>query len=230
MLTYIENITNDISFLIFNTGSPYLILFSFFLGSIPFGLIISLLAGHGDIRNIGSGNIGATNVLRTGNKPLAALTLIMDLTKSFGALYLNKILITEILNPDIMALQYSLVCIAVVLGHMFSPWIRFKGGKGVATAAGILIFISWPCFLLSGLIWLLIAFSSKKSSLGALSASVSAPIFLWSLKQINELNVFYETPKIFTPEIIAISIIMVLIWLKHHSNIKRIISRKEPEI
>ena len=228
MLTYIENITNDISFLIFNTGSPYLILFSFFLGSIPFGLIISLLAGHGDIRNIGSGNIGATNVLRTGNKPLAALTLILDLTKGFGALYLNKFLITEI--PDIMALQYSLVCIAVVLGHMFSPWIRFKGGKGVATAAGILIFISWPCFLLSGLIWLLIVFASKKSSLGALSASVSAPIFLWSLRQINELNVLYETPKIFTPEIIAISIIMALIWLKHHSNIKRIISQKEPKI
>ena len=191
MLTYIENITNDISFLIFNTGSPYLILFSFFLGSIPFGLIISLLAGHGDIRNIGSGNIGATNVLRTGNKPLAALTLILDLTKGFGALYLNKFLITEILNPDIMALQYSLVCIAVVLGHMFSPWILLKGGKGVATAAGILIFISWPCFLLSSLIWLLIVFASKKSSLGALSASVSAPIFLWSIRQINELNVLY---------------------------------------
>ena len=136
----------------FNTSSPYLILMSFLLGSIPFGLIISLLTGHGDIRNIGSGNIGATNVLRTGNKPLAALTLIMDLAKGFGALYLNKILITEIFNLDVMALQYSLVSIAVVLGHMFSPWIRFKGGKGVATTAGILFFISWPCFLLSGLI------------------------------------------------------------------------------
>ena len=161
---------------------------------------------------------------------MAALTLFMDLSKGFLPLYLNKILIIDKLNHEIISLQYALTCLALVLGHMYSPFLKFRGGKGVATSAGILIFLSWPCFILTILIWILVAFATKKSSLGALAASLSAPIFLWSLKQISDVNLLYSFPKLYNSEIIVLVIIMIFIWFKHIPNIKRVINREEPKI
>ena len=146
MPSYLENFISNIIILI-STTSPYLIILGFLIGSIPFGLLVSIIAGYGDIRKIGSGNIGATNVLRTGNRSLAALTLFMDLSKGFLLLYLNKILIIDKLNHEIISLQYAFTCLALVLGHMYSPFLKFRGGKGVATSAGILIFLSWQVLL-----------------------------------------------------------------------------------
>ena len=229
MPSYLENFISNIIILI-STASPYLIILGFLIGSIPFGLLVSIIAGYGDIRKIGSGNIGATNVLRTGNRSLAALTLFMDLSKGFLPLYLNKILIIDKLNHEIISLQYVFTCLALVLGHMYSPFLKFRGGKGVATSAGILIFLSWPCFILTILIWILVAFATKKSSLGALAASLSAPIFLWSLKQISDVNTLYSFPKLYNSEIIVLVIIMIFIWFKHIPNIKRVINREEPKI
>ena len=212
---------------------PSIIVFciiSFIIGSIPFGLIITKISGYGDIRKIGSGNIGATNVLRTGNKLLALLTLLLDISKSFAFLYFVKINFILILEKELLIILYVLISILSLLGHMFSPFLFLKGGKGIATSAGILFFMNWIGASVILFVWLIVALKYKTSSLGALSASFIAPIIFWFLYKINVIeNLFYVT-NISILEVYLILIISILIWIKHISNIKRLISGIESKI
>lgn len=184
------------------------IVLAYLLGSIPFGLVITRLAGAGDIREIGSGNIGATNVLRTGNKGLAALTLLLDGGKGYVAVWLPFIF----LGPD----AAFFTAIAVVLGHMFPLWLRFRGGKGVATMVGVMLGLSWLAGLATIATWLLVAAIFRYSSLSALVAVALAPIFSWYLGD---------------PQAGAIAFILaVFVWAKHADNIRRLISGSESKI
>ena len=203
---------------------------SFIIGSIPFGLIVTKISGYGDIRKIGSGNIGATNVLRTGNKLLALLTLLLDISKSFAFLYFVKINFILILEKELLIILYVLISILSLLGHMFSPFLLLKGGKGIATSAGILFFMNWIGASVILFVWLIVALKYKTSSLGALSASFIAPIIFWFLYKINVIeNLFYLTNTSIL-EVYLILIISILIWIKHISNIKRLISGTESKI
>jgi acyl phosphate:glycerol-3-phosphate acyltransferase len=179
----------------------------YLLGSIPFGLVLSRLAGHGDIRRIGSGNIGATNVLRTGSKGLAALTLLFDVGKGAVA-----VAIALGWGPQ-PALAAGL---CVILGHMFPVWLGFRGGKAVATALGVLIALAWPVALVAALIWLGVVFLSRYSSLAALIASVaSAAVAPFLAGRATAL---------------LIAVIALLIILRHHANIRRLIAGRESRI
>lgn len=179
----------------------------YLLGSIPFGLVLTRLAGLGDIRMIGSGNIGATNVLRTGHKGLAALTLLLDAAKGAAA-----VLIGSLWGPDITVIAGA----GAFLGHLFPVWLKFKGGKGVATFLGILIGISWPVGLLACATWLATAVLFRISSLAALLAAVLSPVYAWYLA---------------TPQIAEFAGFMtVLILLRHHQNIVRLVRGEEPRI
>ncbi len=179
----------------------------YLLGSISFGLVLTRLAGHGDIRKIGSGNIGATNVLRTGAKGLALATLLLDGGKGAAA-----VLIAGIWGPD-MAVSAAA---GVLLGHLFPVWLRFAGGKGVATALGILLAIAWPVGALACLTWLAVAALLRYSSLAALVALAGTPLLAWWLAdpQIVELSVF----------------VAGLVWLRHWRNIGRLVRGREPKI
>lgn len=182
-------------------------IFGYLLGSIPFGLMLTRLAGHGDIRHIGSGNIGATNVLRTGSKGLAALTLLFDVGKGGVAAALAH------RWGEGAALAAGL---CVILGHMFPVWLGFRGGKGVATALGVLIALSWPVALVAALIWLAVAAYSRYSSLAALIASVaSAAVAPFLADRTIAL---------------LVAVIALLIILRHHANIRRLIAGRESRI
>ena len=179
----------------------------YLLGSIPFGLVLTRLAGLGDIRKIGSGNIGATNVLRTGNKTLAALTVLLDLGKGVAAC-----LVGAIWGPLAMLVAAG----AVILGHMFPVWLGFRGGKAVATALGVLIVIAWPLAVAAAALWLLTAIIFQYSSLAALvAAGVSAVA-----------AAFITSPA----RAWLIAGIAVLIILRHHENIRRLLSGTEGRI
>lgn len=184
------------------------ITFGYLLGSIPFGLLIAKAAGQGDIRGIGSGNIGATNVLRTGRKDLAFLTLLTDAGKAgVAALIINHF----------YGLPYGLIAGTLALiGHCFPVWLGFKGGKGVATFFGCLLATAWPVGLIAGAIWLAIAFLTKMSSMGALWAAASAPIAAMVLGRLD---------------IAMMSVVLALvIFIRHRENIGRIIKGTEPKI
>ena len=182
-------------------------LLGYFIGSIPFGLLLTRLAGHGDIRQIGSGTIGATNVLRTGSKGLAALTLLLDLAKGAAAVMIAR-------NWGHIA---ALVAAgSVILGHMFPIWLGFRGGKGVATALGVLIPLAWPVALVAASLWLAVAFSSHYSSLAALVAAVASA-------GLAALMADKTTA-------CAIAGIALLIILRHHANIRRLIAGTESRI
>lgn len=214
-----------------NTSSIlFFLIVTFFVGSIPFGLIITKLAGYGDIRKIGSGNIGATNVLRTGNKILAFLTLILDILKSFLLLLIAKYTFSTILTLDLLNNLYILVSLASVLGHMYSPFLRLKGGKGIATSAGILLFMSYPVLILTASVWVLVAIASKKSSLGALTSSLSSLIFLWSFQQMEKANIINDKFIIHDNELYLFAIVIALIWGKHIPNIIRLLNKSESNI
>src|SRR5262245_29750082 len=146
-------------------------LFGYLLGSIPFGLLLTKLAGTEDLRSIGSGNIGATNVLRTGRKGLAAATLLLDALKGTAA-----VVIAGYFGGPNAAMVAGL---GAFLGHLFPVWLSFKGGKGVAVYIGILLGLFWPAAIVFCLIWLAMAFSFRYSSLSALVASFATPLFLW---------------------------------------------------
>ena len=179
----------------------------YLLGSIPFGLLLTRLAGHGDIRQIGSGNIGATNVLRTGSKGAAALTVLLDLAKGWAA-----VVIGEAWGAD--AALVAAGC--VIIGHMFPVWLGFRGGKAVATALGVLIALAWPVALGAALVWLATALMLRYSSLAALVAAVAAAIF---------------APFVADRATAAmIAGIALLIILRHHANIRRLISGTESRI
>ncbi len=186
-----------------------LCLLGYGLGAIPFGLLLTRAAGLGDIRAIGSGNIGATNVLRTGRKELAAATLLLDAAK--GAL---AVVIGVVTTGAVGALVAGL---GAMLGHLFPVWLRFRGGKGVATGLGMTLAAWPPAGLAACGVWLTAAAVTRVSSLGALSAFVAAPLIAWSS----------DAP----PEILAlIAIAAVLVWARHHANIRRLLAGREPRI
>ena len=178
------------------------------LGSVPFGLVLTRLAGYGDIRAIGSGNIGATNVLRTGNKPLALATLLLDSGK--GA-------IATLLAAWLWGHEAALLAAGgSMLGHAFPVWLGFKGGKGVATALGVLLAISWPVGLFACLAWLATALVTRISSLSALVAIGAAPVFAWWWAG---------------PAVAALALfIAALVFIRHHANIGRLLKGEEPRI
>jgi len=192
-------------------GWPYYLggLLAYLLGSIPFGLVLTRLAGLGDIRRIGSGNIGATNVLRTGRKGLAALTLLLDFGKGAVA-----VLLGGMLGPDM-----AIFCgFGVLLGHMFPVWLRFKGGKGVATAGGVLMAFSWQVGVAALSTWIVIAAIFRYSSLAALAACVVAPTFAYwlTVKNIGLTE--------------RIALIALLVIVRHHANIRRLLRGEESKI
>jgi glycerol-3-phosphate acyltransferase PlsY len=182
--------------------------FGYLLGSIPFGLVFTKLAGLGDIRSIGSGNIGATNVLRTGNKKLAAATLLADMLKGTVA---------------VVIAAYSLGASAALaaglgafLGHVFPVWLKFKGGKGVATFLGVLLGLFWPAAIAFGAVWLLTAAISRYSSLSALIASAATPFVLYGFG--------------LRPTAILFALLAVVLWIKHRDNIRRLLAGTEGRI
>ncbi|MDB5393407.1 MAG: plsY [Rhodospirillales bacterium] len=181
---------------------------SYLLGSIPFGLLLTRLAGLGDIRKIGSGNIGATNVLRTGNKPLALVVLLLDSGKGAVAVLLAGAAMDEHAG---LAAGFG-----AVLGHLFPVWLGFKGGKGVATTIGTLLALAWPVGLIACGLWLLTALIFRMSSAAALTAIAATPIAAYFLGSIT----------------LAISALLLaaLVWFKHAANIGRLLSGTEPRI
>jgi acyl phosphate:glycerol-3-phosphate acyltransferase len=181
---------------------------AYLLGSIPFGLVLTRLAGYGDIRAIGSGNIGATNVLRTGSKGLAVLTLLLDLAKGAVA-----VLIARRFGPDMAALA----AVFVFLGHLYPMWLGFKGGKGVATAGGIVLAYSWPVGLAALATWLAVAVATRYSSLAALTACALAPLYAWLITHDQRT----------TEVILALAVIVIL---RHHANIRRLLKGEESRI
>ena len=208
--------TFDHSYLLFLT---VFFLFGYFMGSIPFGLLLSKLSGLGDIRKIGSGNIGATNVLRTGNKKIALLTLILDGTKGALAIYVVSISPSFIefhLTNNVNLFQ-SLVAVSAVIGHCFPIWLNFKGGKGVATGFGTIIFLNMYVGVIALLIWVSIAKLFRISSLSALISYLFIPISMF----------FFTSEKSF---FIASVLISLICYLQHRENIKRILNRSEAKI
>ncbi len=190
----------------------------YLLGSIPFGLVLTKLAGLGDIRNIGSGNIGATNVLRTGRKGLAAATLVLDGGKGAVA-----VLLAGLWGPD----TAIIAGFGALLGHLFPVWLQFKGGKGVATALGILLAINWPVGIAACLTWLAVALVFRFSSLASLVAVAAAPFYAWFLPLLwAPGNVLGGDLQI----VQFAAVIAVLIWAKHHTNIRRLVRGDEPRI
>jgi len=181
----------------------------YLLGSIPFGLLLTRAAGLGDIRRVGSGSIGATNVLRTGRKGLAAATLLLDGAKGAVAVLLGGTLA----GP----LGVFIGGLTAVLGHLFPVWLRFRGGKGVATGFGVLIAASPLVAVLSGAVWLAVAALLRMSSAAALAACVAAPVLAWAL----------HTPP---PVLALVFTIAVLVTASHHANIQRLLAGTEPRI
>ena len=182
-------------------------LIAYLLGSIPFGLLLTRFTGAGDIRNMGSGNIGATNVLRTGRKGLAAATLLLDAAKGTAA-----VLIGKSFGPDLAVVAAW----GAVLGHLFPVWLKFKGGKGGATALGVGIGLAPILALYGGLTWFVGAVALRYSSLATLIAIASAPVYAWMIGE-------YQIAEAFVP-------LVVLVWIKHHANIRRLLTGQEPKI
>lgn len=182
-------------------------LLGYALGSIPFGLLLTRAAGLGDVRSIGSGNIGATNVLRTGNKPVAAATLLLDGLKGFFAVWLAWRLF-----PD----TAGFAALGAVLGHCFPVWLRFRGGKGVATTAGVCFGLAWPIGLAYALVWLGVLAALRISSLAGMAAAVAAPIAALLLGRLE-----------LVPVLTAIALIVLRL---HRENIARLRAGTEPRL
>ena len=181
---------------------------AYLLGSIPFGVVITRMMGLGDLRQIGSGNIGATNVLRTGNKPAAAATLILDAAKGGIAVLIARAMVGE----D----AAQLAALASFLGHLFPVWLGFKGGKGVATFLGILLALFWPVGLMACATWAVTAAISRISSVSALAASALTPGFL----------AFAD----YTDAVLLTLLLAALVWIRHAANIRRLRAGTEPKI
>jgi acyl phosphate:glycerol-3-phosphate acyltransferase len=187
---------------------PVAFIIGYLLGSIPFGLLLTKLAGTQDLRSIGSGSIGATNVLRTGHKGLAAATLLLDALKGTAAVVIGG----YFGGPD----AAMLAGLGAFLGHLFPVWLKFKGGKGVAVYIGILLGLFWPAAIVFCLIWLAMAFSFRYSSLAALVASFVTPLFLWWFGHPALASLFV--------------VLTLLVFYAHRENIKRLQSGTESRI
>jgi acyl phosphate:glycerol-3-phosphate acyltransferase len=187
---------------------PVALILGYFLGSIPFGLILTRLAGTQDLRSIGSGSIGTTNVLRTGRKDLAAATLIGDMLKGTVAV----IIAGYFGGPD----AAMLAALGAFLGHLFPVWLKFRGGKGVAVYIGVLLGLLWPAALVFCLIWLAVAVITRYSSLSALIASLVTPILLWWLGHLALAALF--------------AVLTLLVFYAHRENIKRLLTGNEGKI
>ena len=188
-------------------NSLFAFAFGYLLGAIPFGLILTKLAGAGDIRQIGSGNIGATNVLRTGRKGLAAATLLLDALKGTAA----------VLIASRWGMPVGIAAgLGAFIGHLYPVWLRFNGGKGVATYLGCLVGLWWPAALGFGAVWLSVAYATRYSSAAALAASVTTPIMLWMFGHHLEAELFVA--------------LALLLWLKHRPNIDRLMAGTEGKI
>jgi glycerol-3-phosphate acyltransferase PlsY len=187
---------------------PVALLIGYLLGSIPFGLVLTRLAGTADLRSIGSGNIGATNVLRTGHKGLAAATLLLDALKGTAA-----VIIAGYFGGPNAAMLAGL---GAFLGHLFPVWLKFRGGKGVAVYIGILIGLFWPAAIVFCLIWLAMAFALRYSSLSALVASVITPLFLWWFGHAALAALF--------------AVLTLLLIFMHRENIQRLLEGTEGRI
>ncbi len=180
----------------------------YLLGSIPFGLILTRAAGAPDVRSIGSGNIGATNVLRTGRKGLAAATLLLDMLKGTAAVLIAAHFATQ---------EAALIAgFGAFLGHLFPLWLKFKGGKGVAVYIGLLLGLYWPGALIFGAVWLSVAALSRYSSLASLTASALTPLALWLLGQADAAALFLP--------------LSLLLWFMHRANIARLLRGSEGKI
>ena len=187
---------------------PVAFVIGYFLGSIPFGLVLTKLAGTADLRSIGSGNIGATNVLRTGRKGLAAATLLLDMLKGTAA-----VIIAGYLGGPNAAMLAGL---GAFLGHLFPVWLKFRGGKGVAVYIGVLLGLFWPAAIVFCALWLATAFTSRYSSLAALVASFVTPLFLWFFGQ---------------PALASLAVVLtLLLFYMHRENIKRLQAGTEGRI
>jgi glycerol-3-phosphate acyltransferase PlsY len=183
-------------------------LLAYLAGSIPFGLILTKATGHGDIRELGSGNIGATNVLRTGDKALALATLLCDVAKGFLPVFVAARFGTEF--ADVAAL-------CAVLGHVFPVWLAFRGGKGVATAFGVLIAYAWPVAVAALVTWLVVAAVFRYSSLAALAATTLAPFYTWYFGSSSR------------SVLVVLAIVLLVVW-RHHANIVRLMRGEESKV
>ncbi|MEX0696694.1 MAG: glycerol-3-phosphate 1-O-acyltransferase PlsY [Dongiaceae bacterium] len=183
------------------------ILAGYLLGSIPFGLILTRLFGLGDIRAIGSGNIGATNVLRTGNKGVAALTLLFDALKGTAAVFVGWWIAPE------LGLAAGA---AAFVGHLFPVWLRFQGGKGAATYIGVLAAVFWPAAIVFAVAWLATAAATRISSASALLASLNTPVFL-----------FFFADR---PATVVFAVLTAILWWRHAANIRRLNAGTESRI
>jgi glycerol-3-phosphate acyltransferase PlsY len=199
-----EQVSFDVSPLL----APGLCLLGYLLGAIPFGLLLTHAAGLGDIRQVGSGNIGATNVLRTGRRGLAAATLLLDGLKGAAA-----VLIARHFDGSDVAMLAGL---AAVLGHLFPVWLGFEGGKGVATALGVLIAAAWPIGLAACAVWLIVAGLLRISSLASLTAIATTPLIGLILQEFGFVKLAFT--------------IAVLVFVRHQANIRRLFAGTEPRI
>ena len=201
---------------------PYMaaaLVFGYLCGSIPFGLLLTRMAGLGDVRSIGSGNIGATNVLRTGNKKIAAATLLADILKGTVA-----VLLAGMYGPD-AALVAGL---GAFLGHLYPVWLKFKGGKGVATYLGVIAALAWPAAVVFAVVWLAVAFLTRYSSLAALCAMVAVPLSLY----FQFPGFLYSGAAFVSPVQAAqmIALMSVISIYKHRQNIARLLQGTESKI
>jgi glycerol-3-phosphate acyltransferase PlsY len=183
------------------------LLLGYLLGSIPFGLLLTRAFGAGDLRSIGSGNIGATNVLRTGHKGLAAATLLLDLAKGYAAVTLARHLFP---GDELLAAA------AAFVGHCYPIWLRFRGGKGVATLMGICLAIHWPCGLALAIVWLGLLAGLRISSVAGMAAAIAAPVSAALLGPMDAV-----------PVLLALALLVV--W-KHRGNIERLLAGTEPRV
>ncbi|MBS0269645.1 MAG: glycerol-3-phosphate 1-O-acyltransferase PlsY [Proteobacteria bacterium] len=192
----------------FAAANAAALVIGYLLGSIPFGLLLTRAAGLGDIRQIGSGNIGATNVLRTGNKGLAAATLLLDAAKGAVAVLVARYYLGEM--PAMLA------GLAAFIGHIFPVWLGFRGGKGVATYLGVLTALAWQCALVFAALWLTVAAATRISSLAAIIATIASPVAAWILGDADLAAV--------------VALMSLIILIKHRANIERLIAGEEPRI
>jgi glycerol-3-phosphate acyltransferase PlsY len=204
-------------FAAFLIGSAIYFLAGYLFGSIPFGLIFTRMAGLGDIRAIGSKNIGATNVLRTGRKDIAFATLLADMLKGtiavLLALYIASDPNTSLLDKNLGAM---IAGFGAFIGHVFPIWLKFRGGKGVATYIGVLLGFFWQAAVAFGVVWLLVAFTSRYSSLSALVAAVLTPFILYFVAGAEAAGFF--------------AVMSLILIVKHQANISRLIAGTETKI